>query len=397
MQSDPIELSRKITRRMLSDVHNTIDSVATILVVDDDSDIRGLFVRWLSDAGYACVEAGCAANAWAWLGRVAVPLVTLDITLPDQSGVELLPQIKQAFQDTEVIMITGHQRAQSAIDALTMGAAGYLIKPVGAKELLFQVKTALERRQLLIDKRLYMQHLEDRVAEQTREICWAHEETIHRLVTAASCHDEETGAHIRRTGLLSEILALAAGWSQAEAHQLRMAAPMHDVGKIGIPDAILQKRGSLTYEEFERMKEHTTIGAQLLAQSASPVLQLAEKVALSHHECWDGTGYPNGVAGEAIPEAARIVSIVDVYDALTHDRVYRPAFAEEDALAMMRAGRGTQFDPGLLALFFANFEQTHSVAESHPDVRHDLNIWHASSNLPVDDAIPSLLSVPVCQ
>ena len=397
LQSDQIELSRKITRRMLSDIHNTIDSVATILVVDDDSDIRGLFVRWLSDAGYACVEAGCAADAWAWLGRVAVTLVALDITLPDQSGVDLLPQVKQAFQDTEVLMITGHKQPQFAISALTMGAVGYLIKPVGAKDLLFQIKKALERRHVLIDRRRDMQRLEDRVAEQNREICCAHEETIHRLVTAASCHDEETGAHIRRTGLLSEILALAAGWSQGEAHQLRMAAPMHDVGKIGIPDAILQKPGALSHEEFERMKQHTTIGAQILAQSATPVLQLAEIVALSHHERWDGTGYPQGLASEAIPEAARIVSIVDVYDALTHDRVYRPAFAEEDALSMMRAGRGTQFDPGLLALFFANFEQMHSVAESHPDVRHDLDIWHASSEPSVFDAIPSLLSVPVCQ
>lgn len=152
---------------------------------------------------------------------------------------------------------------------------------------------------------------------------------------------------------------------------------MHDVGKIGIPDAILQKPGELSQKEFETMKRHTTIGAQMLAGSASPVLQLAEKVALCHHERWDGSGYPRGLVGEAIPEAARIVSIVDVYDALTHDRVYRPAFAEDVALSMMRAGQGTQFDPGLLALFFANFEQIHSVAESHPDVTHGLDVWQA--------------------
>ena len=172
---------------------------------------------------------------------------------------------------------------------------------------------------------------------------------------------------------------------------------MHDVGKIGIPDAILQKPGALTHEEFETMKQHTTIGAHMLARSATPVLQLAEKVALCHHERWDGTGYPQGLVGEAIPEAARIVSIVDVYDALTHDRVYRPAFAEEVALSMMRGGQGTQFDPGLLALFFANFEQIHTIAESHPDVPHEIDFRHASSDVSVFDAIPSLLSVPVCQ
>jgi putative two-component system response regulator len=377
--------------------HSTTEIAASILVVDDDADMRELIVRKLSKAGYACVEAECAIDAWTWLERVAISLVTLDINLPGQSGIELLPEIKAAFQDTEVLMITGQQQSQSVITALNMGASGYLIKSSVTEELLFQVEKALERRQLLIDKRLYMQQLEDRVIEQTREIRCAHEETIHRLVTAASYRDEETGAHIRRTGLSSQVLALAAGWSQTEAHQLRMAAPMHDVGKIGIPDAILQKPGPLTQEEFELMKQHTTIGARMLARSETSLLQLAEKVALSHHERWDGKGYPQGLSGEAIPEAARIVSIVDVYDALTHDRVYRPAFDEEAALQMMRNGQGTQFDPGLLALFFANFEQLHTVAESHPDVPREIEFRRASSYLSVIDAIPNLLNAPVCK
>jgi putative two-component system response regulator len=376
---------------------NTTDFAATILVVDDNPSVRGVFVQWLSDAGYTCVEAGCVADAWASLGQIVVPLTKLDTTLPDESGVERHPEINDALQATEILMIRTHEKSQFAITALTLGASAYVIKPVVAEELLFQVKKALERRQFLFDKRLYTQHLEDRVVEQTRELYCAHEETIHRLVTATSCRDEETGAHIRRTGLFAEVLAIAADWSQIEAHQLRMAAPMHDVGKIGIPDAILQKPGSLTHDEFERMKQHTTLGAQMLAGSETPVLQLAEKVALCHHERWDGTGYPQGLAGQAIPEAARIVSIVDVYDALTHNRVYGPAFAEDVALSMMRAGQGTQFDPGLLALFFANFEQMHSIAESNPDVPYEMDVWHASSPPSVFDAIPSLLSAPVCK
>lgn len=374
---------------MLPDNHKTTDAPATVLVVDDEPADRGLFVRWLSEAGYACLQAACAADARVWLERIAVPLITLDITLPDKSGVELLREIKEDFPDTEVLIITAHEQAQSAISALTMGASGYLIKPVVVEELLFQVNKALERWQLLIDNRLYMRNLQDRVADQTREIRWAHEETIHRLVTATSCRDEETGAHIRRTGLLSEVLALAAGWSQTEANQIRMAAPMHDVGKIGIPDAILQKRGKLTFEEFERMKEHTTIGARMLGHSATSVLQLAEKIALSHHERWDGKGYPQGLAGEAIPEAARIVSIVDVYDALTHDRVYRPAIAEETVLSMMRSEQCAQFDPGLLVLFFANYEQMRLISVAHPDATHGTDIAHAPSHLPALDALPS--------
>jgi putative two-component system response regulator len=376
---------------------NTTDFAATILVVDDDPTVRGVFARWLSEAGYTCVEAGCVADAWASLGQIVVPLTTLNTSSAQAPAVERRPEIEEALQATEILMIRVHEKAQFAITALTLGASAYVIKPVVAEELLFQVKKALERRQFLIDKRLYTQDLEDRVIEQTREIRSAHEETIHRLVTATSCRDEETGAHIRRTGLLSEVLALAAGWSRIEAHQLRMAAPMHDVGKIGIPDAILQKPGPLTHEEFELMKQHTTIGARMLARSETALLQLAEKIALSHHERWDGAGYPQGLAGEAIPEAARIVSIVDVYDALTHNRVYRPAFTEEAALSMMRNGQGTQFDPGLLALFLANFEQLHTVAESHPDVPHEIDFRRASSYLSVFDAIPALLNTPICK
>src|SRR4051812_40441227 len=146
-----------------------------------------------------------------------------------------------------------------------------------------------------------------------------------------------------------------------------MAAPMHDVGKIGIPDAILQKAGKLTPREFKQMKEHTTIGARMLAGSSSAVLQLAEKIALSHHERWDGSGYPLGLKGESIPEPARVLSIVDVYDALSHNRVYRPALAEAKVLNMMQGGLGTQFDPSLLGLFFTVYDDIRAIADSHPD------------------------------
>jgi putative two-component system response regulator len=198
---------------------------------------------------------------------------------------------------------------------------------------------------------------------------------------ASACRDEETGAHIRRTGLFSEFLALKSGWSVAEAEQLRMAAPMHDVGKIGIPDAILRKHGKLTDEEFEQMKQHTIIGARMLAGSSSPVLQLAEKIALSHHERWDGDGYPHRLSGEQIPEAARILSIVDVYDAISHDRVYRPAMSEELVLEIMRRGMGTHFDPHLLTFFLANYEQLREISLANPD------------ELVCDDSVMEVLSV----
>lgn len=215
-----------------------------------------------------------------------------------------------------------------------------------------------------LSERIY---LEKTLREQTVALRRSQEEIIHRLVSASLYRDGETGMHIRRTGLLSGFLAKAAAWSAGEAENLRFAAPMHDVGKIGIPDAILRKPGKLTAEEFEIMKTHSVIGAKLLAGSDIPMLKMAEEVALNHHERWDGAGYPNGLAGHAIPESARIVAIVDVFDALTHNRVYRPALSEEEALVIMRQGAGSHFDPMLLSLFFSHFEEICRLAAENPD------------------------------
>ena len=203
--------------------------------------------------------------------------------------------------------------------------------------------------------------------EHLRMIRRAHEETIHRLLAASAFRDHETGAHIQRTGLFSEVLAREAGWDSFRAEQLRMAAPMHDVGKIGIPDAILRKPGKLTDEEFEIMKTHSLLGAEMLSGSESDVMQLAQQIALSHHERWDGRGYPRGLVGPAIPECARIVAIVDVYDALSHDRVYRPAFSEPDVISMMLEGDGTHFDPHLLECFLAVLPEIRTISDAHPD------------------------------
>ena len=181
------------------------------------------------------------------------------------------------------------------------------------------------------------------------------------------CRDEETGMHVKRTGLLSEALALAAGWSETDAEILRLEAPMHDVGKIGIPDAILQKPGKLTNEEFEIMKTHSRIGAGMLEGSQSEILTMARDIALCHHERWDGTGYPLGLAGMAIPEAARIVSIVDVFDAVSHDRVYRPALPAEEVSKIMTQGAGKHFDPVLVSVFLAHYETMRNIIHENPD------------------------------
>ncbi len=338
-----------------------------ILIVDDETSIRTLLVRWLYDAGYDCLEAAGAAEAAVRLESQEVSLVTVDIKMPESSGLHLLDVINEKYPDTAVIMLTGERGTDVAVRALTGGACAYLVKPVDREELLFHVRRGLERRSLIIDKRNYTRQLERRVHEQTDELRRAYEETICRLVSACSCRDAETGGHVRRSGLLSEVLARAAGWQQQDAELLRLAAPMHDIGKIGIPDAILQKPGRLTVDEFEAMKQHTLFGAEILAGSESAVLQMAQTIAMYHHEKWNGHGYPVGLSGKEIPQAARIVAIVDVYDALTHPRVYRPALSEAEALSIMIDKSGSHFDPDLLELFLSLLPEMRRIAEAHRD------------------------------
>jgi CHASE1-domain containing sensor protein len=246
-------------------------------------------------------------------------------------------------------------------------AAGLALSALLAARLRLSIDRRAFVERSLAEKRRYARELEETVREQTAGIRRAQEEIIFRLVSASQWRDEETGMHVRRTGLFSEVLAKAAGWSAAEAEVIRQAAPMHDVGKIGIPDAVLRKPGKLTPEEFEVMRTHTLIGAEMLADSDVPMLRMAREIALNHHEQWDGQGYPNGLSGQDIPESARILAIVDVYDALTHDRVYRPALPEDKVLEIMRQGAGTHFDPLLLSCFFLQLAEIRRIADEHAD------------------------------
>jgi len=214
--------------------------------------------------------------------------------------------------------------------------------------------------------REYGEGLEKIVRKQTRLIRQTQEETIIRLLTALESRDEETGGHVRRIGLFSAHLAGAAGWSQKQVEDIRLAAPMHDIGKIGVPDAILQKNGSLTTEEFEVIKSHTVIGGQILGDSEFPMLQMAHEIALFHHERWKGGGYPENLNGEGIPAAARIVALVDVYDALSQDRVYRKASPEEEVLEKMQKARGSHFDPDFYDLFIQSIPDFRRIAAENP-------------------------------
>lgn len=224
-----------------------------------------------------------------------------------------------------------------------------------------------EKQQLMRDNLLTQEKLELEVHRRTLQIREREEEISIKLIAAAGKRDEETGAHIRRIGLYSAEMAKELGWPQPVIDDIKLAAPMHDIGKIGIPDNILQKPGRLTEAEFEIMKGHARIGGEMLTGSDIPMLNLASNIAIGHHEKWDGSGYPNGLKGEEIPESARIVAIVDVYDALVHKRVYKKALSEAEALAIMDDMASYHFDPKLYSLFLSIIDKIREIKNLNQD------------------------------
>ncbi|MBI5556382.1 MAG: response regulator [Deltaproteobacteria bacterium] len=323
-----------------------------ILAVDDTQSIGTMISRWLASEGFGCDTATNVDDALDLLQQQQYELIISDIMMPGRNGIELLEIVKEVYPDTAVIMATAVDDRKTAVNTLQLGAFGYVIKPFDRNEFIINVVNALERRRLTIASKEYEHRLEQEVRDRTRDIRRREEEIALRLISASGYRDEETGEHIKRLGLYSAAMAEALGWEQEIIDYLRIAAPMHDVGKIGIPDEVLRKPGKLSADEFQIIKGHSEIGERILGGSSIPLLQLAASIALSHHEKWDGSGYPQGLRGEAIPAAARIVAVADVYDALSNDRVYRAAMPEEKVLQIMNEGKGSHFDPEIHACFY---------------------------------------------
>lgn len=332
-----------------------------LLIVDDEAPVRRVLRRWLEADGYSCQAAASATDAWKLLQESAFNLVISDVRMPGESGIELLAKVRGHFgPELAMMLATADVDPETAYRALELGASQYLMKPFGRNDVVIAVAAALDQQR----RDLQSQRRQNRLTDLVRR---RDEEMALRLVWAAECRDTDTGSHIRRIGLYSRELAKNLGWSPADAEQLRLAAAMHDIGKIGIPDEILLKPGALDAKEIVVMRTHTEQGARMLRGSTSTLLQLAEEIALHHHERWDGAGYPEGLSGEKIPEAARIVAVVDVYDALTHDRPYRPAHSEERALEIMMRGRGKVFDPRILDLFMKILPRIRSIRTPRAD------------------------------
>ena len=345
----------------------------TILIVDDEPQIRRMLRRILQPRGFECLEADGVPEALAVLDANAVDLVLSDINMDRGSGLDLVSELKPRIPDLAVVMVTSTDDARVAVEALARGAYGYVMKPFQINEIVIQVDNALRRRELELEHRDSQWILEHRVWRATDALRRTQEEVALRLIAASEYRDNETGAHIRRIGLYAAEMGRLLGWDESRIHDIRVAAPMHDVGKIGIPDNILQKPGKLEADEWGVMKTHAIIGQRILAGTGIPLMDMASHISAGHHEWWNGKGYPEGVVGDATPLEARIVAVLDVYDALTHDRCYKPAWPEEKAVAVIEEEAGTHFEPDLVRLFVDNIATMRAIRLSLPEEPNDPN------------------------
>jgi len=326
-----------------------------ILIVDDTAANVRLFRSLLNEEGYTQLQSTSDPREVLTLYAKFQPdLLLLDLHMPHLDGFEVLRRLIAILPADEyfpVLMLTADLTPESRATALALGAKDFLNKPFDTQEALLRIENLLETRYLHLQLRGQNRQLEERVALRTRDVAETQAQVLIRLARAAEYRDDATGQHTQRAGRIVAHLAERLGLPAPEVDLLRQAAPLHDVGKIGIPDAILLKAGRLTPEEFDLMKTHTRIGACLLAGNAFPLLRLAEEIALSHHEHWDGSGYPHGLQGDAIPLAARLVAVADVFDSLTHVRPYKRPWSVPEAVTEVRRVSGSQFDPQVVSVF----------------------------------------------
>lgn len=350
---------------------------ATILIVDDEEVNLRLLGSMLSTAGYNnLITVKDPRDVLSLYRSHEIDLILLDINMPHMDGYEVMEQLT-ALEGGElppIMMLTAQSMQESRQRALDNGARDYVTKPFDASELLSRVRNLLEVQLAHKYMRNQNEILERKVTERTLELQKAHGEIhasrlqiVRRLGLAAEYKDEETGLHIIRMSKISALLGKCAGLDEGQCDLLLNAAPMHDIGKIGIPDRILLKPGKFEPEEWEIMKTHAQIGADILSGDNSPLLVMARDIAISHHEKWDGSGYPNGLRGEAIPLVGRITALADVFDALTSVRPYKKAWPTQEALDYIVEQSGKHFDPALAYHFQMALPEIIVIKEQHSE------------------------------
>jgi putative two-component system response regulator len=341
----------------------------TILVVDDEPANLRLMRAILRGAGYREIHLEeDPRNVPKRLRESPTDLILLDINMPHMNGLELMRRLQGEFETLPPILIlTALSDRDLRREALSLGARDFITKPFDQAEALLRIRNAVQAYQLWKGLNDYRETLEDQVKARTHELATSYNAIIDCLGAAAEFRDNETGQHVIRMAETCKELALAVGCDGDFAERLRRTAPMHDVGKIGIPDQVLLKPGPLDPEEWKLMQTHTEIGHRILSRVGSPLMQMAADIALFHHEKWDGTGYPMGLKGEAIPLEARIAAVSDVYDALTSVRPYKDAWPAEKAAVHIRDQAGRHFDPVVVHAFFTILGKIRRLRELHDD------------------------------
>lgn len=354
---------------------------AKILIVDDEDRNLRLMEAMLSPLGYELFLARDGEEALSKCRETEFDLILLDLMMPVMDGYEVTRRLKsnENSKIVPIVIVTALHEVQDRVKAIELGADDFLTKPVDKTELRARVTSLLKVKAYNDHMRNYQRELEDEVAKRTQELKKAFEkiknaslETIYRLTQAAEYKDEDTGAHIQRMSNYSATIARAMGLNEKTVESILYAAPMHDIGKIGISDRILLKPGKLDPDEWTIMKTHTTIGGRILSGSDAGFIRLGEIIALTHHEKWDGSGYPEGLKGKKIPLVGRIVAITDVFDALTTKRPYKEPFSLEKSFDIIKKGRGNHFDPDVADAFFASTDTLLAIKDTFRDSQESL-------------------------
>jgi len=356
--------------------------VTRVLVVDDQADVRSEIVECLGTEGFVCIEAESGEDGLSHLrADEDISIVVSDFLMPGKTGVEMIEAAKSEHglnRDIEYVILTGHGGNTEVLDCLRLGVIDFLSKPIDPSLLIMVVRRAEEIALWKRNSRNYRATLETEVQQKTLEIRRlltnlenAYSEAIKCLAVTSEYKDEETAHHSRRIGEYARLIAKQLGWPDDRQNLIELAAPLHDLGKVGTPDSILLKPGQLNPEELEVMRQHASNGYEILKSSKHPAMKMAAEIARTHHERWDGTGYPRGLKGSEIPIEGRIVAVADVYDALRSPRPYKPSFDHDKALQTMLEGDGrTQpghFDPDLLRLIQAHGDEFDAIYLRHPD------------------------------
>jgi len=324
------------------------------LVVDDEPRLRRVLVRLLEGEGFTCREAGSGTEALEMLQQEPVPLVISDLRMPQMDGVTLLREIVSRWPDTAVVVVTAVAEVESAVACLQLGALDYVAKPFHLDEVRARVMQALDKRRLILENRSYQLGLEDRVRVQARRIEEIFLEGVQALVQALEEKDAYTRGHSARVAHYALAVARQLKLEEETLDTIALGAELHDVGKIGVREAVLSKPGKLTDDEYRHIMEHTVIGARILG----PLMRDAPDalaIVRSHHERLDGTGFPDGLKGDAIPLVARIVTVADSFDAMTSGRPYRPSLSVQQAVRELQEGKGVQFEPQCVEAFLRAF------------------------------------------